>query len=112
MVGWLRFNGARAVSYMDLYASRFMVRRKANHLMMFRNLFHQYAVDMYAKTKSERLCFNRIRQRQIRTDLYVQLRDAINNDVVKADIGQICIFPSTFTGSRRHMHERTQDFMT
>ncbi|GBN46621.1 hypothetical protein AVEN_142006-1 [Araneus ventricosus] len=97
---------------MDMVSYRFMIRNNDNHLMMFRNLFHQYVVDMYAKTESERLRFITTHQKQLRSDSDIHLRDAINNVVVGADIGQICILPSTFTASPRYMQERTKDAMT
>ena len=36
----------------------------------------------------------------------------VNNDIAATELGQLCILPSSFTGSPRYMHERTQDAMT
>ena len=103
----------KTISCMDFYAYRFMVYSNSlNHIMLTRNLFHQFAVDMYAKIEAERLRYIRTHQKELRCDSYIHLRDGINNDVAGAEIGQLCILPSTFIGSPRYMHERTQDAMT
>uniref|UniRef100_UPI00358F24BE uncharacterized protein n=1 Tax=Myxine glutinosa TaxID=7769 RepID=UPI00358F24BE len=98
---------------MDFYAHRFMVRGNSlNQLHRSQNLFHQFAVDMHAKIEAERLRYIRINQKELRSDSYIHLRDGMNNDVAGGELGQLCILPSSFTGSRRYMHERTQDAMT
>ena len=77
------------------------------------DFFQQYAVDMYAKVETERLVYIKTHQQQLRVDTYIHLRDSINNDEARAKgIGQLCILLSSFTGSPRYMHERTQDAMT
>ena len=106
-------NTTKMVSCMAFYAYFFMVRNNSfNHLHRGQNLFHQFAVDMFAKIESERLLYIRLHQRQLRADSYIHLRDGINNDVEGSNIGQLCILPSSFTGSPRYMHERTQDAFT
>lgn len=102
---------------MSFYAHRLMIRRNTdNHIIRCRELFHQFVVDMYAKIESERLLFNRLNQRKLRTENYIHLRDAIinPNDINPNlnDIGQAVILPATFTGSPRHMQEYTQDAMS
>ncbi|CAF1544942.1 unnamed protein product [Adineta ricciae] len=67
---------------------------------------------MYAKIESERLLFVRLNQKKLRVDEYIHLKDAITSDGKADNIGQLVIFPSTFTGSPRHMHEYRQDSMT
>lgn len=42
---------------------------------------------------------------------YIHLRDAMNNNANLAEVGQLVILLSTFTGSSRHMNENTQDAM-
>lgn len=84
----------------------------SSHILKCRQLYHQYVVDMYAKIESERLLFIRLNQRQLRSEEYVHLRDAINTDGNVNDIGRMTILPATFTGSPRHMHEYAQDAMT
>ncbi|GFV48713.1 helitron_like_N domain-containing protein [Trichonephila clavipes] len=51
------------VSSMNYYAHRIMVRQhQDNYILRYRQLFHQYIVDMYAKVESERLRFLRFNQ--------------------------------------------------
>ena len=98
---------------MAYYAYRFMTRATDfNPLHRSRDLFHQFAVDMAAKMESERLCYIKLNQKQLRSDSYVHLRDGVRNDVDPRNLGTVCILPSTFTGGPRYMHERTQDAMT
>ncbi|KAF8787007.1 hypothetical protein HNY73_008646 [Argiope bruennichi] len=77
-----------------------------------KELFQQFVVDMYAKIETERLRFIRLNQKKLRVEDYIHLRDAITNDDNIKQIGKPTILPSTFTGSPRYMHERTQDAMT
>lgn len=103
----------KKVSAMDFYAFRIMIRaNQYNHILMCRQLFHQFIVDMYAKIESERLAFIRHNQQKLRAEEYIHLRDAIANDGNPADLGQLVILPSSYTGSPRHMHEYTQDALT
>lgn len=91
---------------MNYYAYRFMLRNcEENHILKCRRLFHQYAVDMYAKIETERLNYIRFNQQKLRSEEYIHLRDAINSDGNLNDIGRITILPSSYTGSPRHMHE-------
>lgn len=55
---------SKTISAMSYYAYRMMVR-EGNHLLHFKQLFHQYFVDMYAKIESERLLFYRLNQKKI-----------------------------------------------
>ncbi|UYV75439.1 hypothetical protein LAZ67_13000277 [Cordylochernes scorpioides] len=75
-------------------------------------LTNQFWVDMYAKVESERLSFIRRNQKKLRTENYIHLQDALRADENLANIGQIVILPSSFTGGPRYLHERTQDAMT
>ncbi|GFR12144.1 ATP-dependent DNA helicase [Trichonephila clavata] len=43
---------------------------------------------------------------------YDALQDAVVSEGNVSDVGQLIILPSSFTGSPRYMHERTQDAMT
>lgn len=55
-----------------------------NHFHHSRNVFHQYAVDMPDKMESEMLCFNRNNQKQMWSENYIHLWDAVNNDVASS----------------------------
>lgn len=101
---------------MNYYAYRMMIRQGVdNHILKFRQLFHQYIVDMYAKIESERLRYIRFNQAKLRSEEYIHLRDAVNNNVDGNlnlnDIGNMFILPSSYTGSPRHMQEYIQDAM-
>lgn len=101
---------------MSFYAFRLMIRLNTeNHILKCRQLFHQYIVDMYAKIESERLRFIRHNQSKLRAEEYIHLRDAINNNndsnLNINQIGNMCILPSSYTGSPRHMQEYIQDAM-
>ncbi|CAH0393878.1 unnamed protein product [Bemisia tabaci] len=105
---------SKSVSAADFYSFRLMTREKqSNRLFYCRDLMNQYLVDMYAKIETERLNFIRNNQTKLRVENYAHLRDALNKgDAKPADLGKTVILPSTFTGSPRYMHERTQDAMT
>ncbi|KYO42760.1 hypothetical protein Y1Q_0016156 [Alligator mississippiensis] len=103
----------KKISAMDFYAYRVMLRaRSFNHILRCKDLFHQFTVDMHAKTEAERLRFFRMNQKKLRVENYVPLRDAMNNDGDAADVGQLVILLSSFTGGPHNMHECTQDAMT
>ena len=86
-----------------------MIRDPISHLHKAGDLFLQYIVDMYVKAESERLLYIKLHQKELRADNYIHLRDGINNDVGQEGLGQLVILPSSFTGSPRYMHEKTQD---
>ena len=103
----------KKISAMEFYAYRMMMRCSSfNFLLRSRGLFQQFIVDMYAKIESERLRYIRLNQRTLRVEQYAHLRDAVINDGNIADMGQLIILPSSFTGGPRYMHERSQDAMT
>ncbi|UYV80140.1 hypothetical protein LAZ67_18001816 [Cordylochernes scorpioides] len=103
----------KTVSCMNFYAYRMMARAgEFNSLLRYGMLTNQFWVDMYAKVESERLSFIRRNQKKLRTENYIHLQDALGADENLANIGQIVILPSSFTGGPRYLHERTQDAMT
>ena len=67
---------------------------------------------MYARIETERLLFISLKQRNLRVGDYIHLRIAITADGTASNLGKLVILPSSFTGSPRYMHERTQDAMT
>jgi hypothetical protein len=90
-----------------------MVRpQEDNFILRCGKLFHQYAVDMYAKIESERLNYLRFNQAALRSEEYIHLQDAIVNDGDVNNIGRLTILPTTYIGSPRHMHQYTQDAMS
>ncbi|XP_055924623.1 uncharacterized protein LOC129956714 [Argiope bruennichi] len=109
--------GDKKTSSMNYYAHRLMVRlNQNNYILRYRQLFHQYIVDMYAKVESERLRFIRYNQAKLRSEEYIHLRDAvvgnIDGNLNPNDIGNAFILPSSYIGSPRNMQEYIQDAMT
>ena len=84
----------------------------SNHNLKYKDMFHQFVVDIYIKIDSERLLYIRVNQKHLRAEKYVHLRDAEINDGEVREMGQLVIIPSSFTGLPPYMHERTQDAMT
>ncbi|GBO09070.1 hypothetical protein AVEN_62586-1 [Araneus ventricosus] len=76
----------------------------SNHILLYRQLFHQYIVDMYAKIESEHLLYIKFNQQKLRVE-YIHLKDAITNDENVSDIGRMVILLTTCIGSPRHMHK-------
>jgi len=61
---------------MNYYAHRLMIRlNQDNYILRYRQLFHQYVVDMFAKIESERLRYIRYNQAkdQRNTSIYEML---------------------------------------
>ncbi|KAI6655400.1 hypothetical protein LOD99_2235 [Oopsacas minuta] len=103
----------KKLSSMDFYAYGFMLRDgNFNLIHRGRTLFHQIVVDLYAKVETERLLFIHLHQKKLPVDDYILLRDTVATDGNPHDFGKLVILPSSFTGSPRYMHERTQDAMT
>lgn len=101
----------KPVSAMMYYNYKIMVRED-NYLLHFRQLFHQYLVDMYAKIETERLQFIRFNQKKLRAEDYIHLKDTVNQNESSNNFGQMVILPSTFIGGPRHLHEYAQDALT
>ncbi|KAG8239489.1 hypothetical protein J437_LFUL019012 [Ladona fulva] len=57
----------RKISAMEFYAYKIMVRSgPTNHILLCKQLFRQFNVDMYAKVESERLLYIRLNQSRLR----------------------------------------------
>ena len=69
--------------------------REENYILRCCRLFSHFAVDMYAKIEGERLAFLRFNQNKLRSEEYIHLRDALNNDGNVANFGQLIILPVT-----------------
>ena len=79
-----------------------------NNILRYRQLFHQYIVDMYVKIESERLRYLKFNQTKLCSEEYIHLRDAIIGNVDTTNdnnIGTAYILPSSYIGSPRHMQE-------
>jgi hypothetical protein len=75
-------------------------------------LRHQYIVDAYVVIEQSRLKYLRLNQKNLRTDLYQGLQNAIVvGDNSATAIGQKIILPSSFTIGPHHMVQNYQDAM-
>ncbi|GBM81800.1 hypothetical protein AVEN_145966-1 [Araneus ventricosus] len=97
-------------SAMNFYAYRLMIRRNEdNCILKYRQLLHQYIIDMYVKIETERLLFLRLNQTKLRSEEYIHLRDAVVNEGNTTNVGKLIILISSYIGSPRHMQEYAQD---
>ena len=101
------------VTAMEYYAYRLMVRSSLSLLHLSGRLFHQYAVDVYAKIEQQCLNYIRTNQKKIRVDLYCGLADAVAaGDEDSRELGREIVLPSSYTGSPRQMFKLYQDAMS
>jgi len=99
---------SKTVSSMSYYSYRLMERQNyKNHLLNYRQLLHQYLVDMYAKIETERLLFIRLNQQKLRVYDYIHLKDAVANIGNASNHGKLVILPSTYTGGPRNKYMHT-----
>ncbi|GBM15265.1 hypothetical protein AVEN_144050-1 [Araneus ventricosus] len=90
-----------------------MIRTESpNHILLYRQLFHQYIVDMRAKIESERLLYIKLNQQKLRVKDTLSERCHNQRYGNITHIGRMVILPETYISSPRHMHEYAQDAMT
>ena len=80
-------------------------------LLMGGKLLQQYAVDAWASTEQSELNWIHHNQKQLRADVYQDLRNAANDGADAADRGRRVILPSSHLGSPRHMYQLFRDSM-
>lgn len=67
-------------------------------------LYHQYIVDAYIATETERLRFISLNQKKLRAELYNNVCDAVESgDADAKQVGKKIILPSSFTAGPRYM---------
>lgn len=103
----------RSTKTMLQYACyRIALRDEFSLLHKSQKLFLQWIVDMYVRIESSRLKFIKDNQRNLRSDLYDNLTDFLNDgDNDSTSVGRKVILPSTFIGSPRNMHQNYLDAM-
>jgi hypothetical protein len=102
----------RNLTQMDYYCYRFHYRHGNYTMHRGGRLFLQYAVDAYAKIEQYRLIYHRHHQKELRSEVYNGLVDAINdNNISLEDIGRSYILPSSFYNSPRFTAQQYQDAM-
>lgn len=78
----------KKVNSMNFYNYRFMIHRNEdNQILKCQKLFHQFTVDMFVKTETERLTYIR----KLQTEEYVPLRDVIDVNRNANSVGRLII---------------------
>ena len=91
------------------HLSRALLPKEGQQLMYAQ--LQQYVVDAWASTEQSELNWIRHHQKELRSDLYQDLRNAANDGADAANQGKRIILPSTHMGSPRHMYQLFQDSM-
>ena len=93
----------------------YMIQQRLNHrstLLRGGRLFHQFLVDAFATVEGDRLEFIKSNQRQLRSELFQGVRDAVSRgDVSASSLGKRIILPASFTAGPRYMFQNYQDAM-
>ncbi|XP_048432531.1 uncharacterized protein LOC103927733 [Pyrus x bretschneideri] len=75
-------------------------------------LFQQYLVDSYATLEEDRLDYIRQNQKNLRSEIYKGIYDAMSRgDNDAKNLGQKVVLPTSYTGSPRYMFNNYQDAM-
>ncbi|CAA0825292.1 Unknown protein, partial [Striga hermonthica] len=81
-------------------------------ILSARRLYQQFVVDAYTMVEGARLRYIRFNQKNLRTELYNRLSDAVlRGDTDPGSQGKRIILPSSFTGGARYMVQNYQDAM-
>ena len=96
---------------MEYYSYRLKIRSKESPLHLCGRLFHQYAVDMYARTAEAEL--HQDEPAEDSNGSLLWLSDAVAaDDTDSRELGRKIVLPSSYTGSPRQMFELYQDAMS
>nr|CAG8627565.1 809_t:CDS:2 [Entrophospora candida] len=104
------------VSAMNYFAYRLQLGRPGEAVVLHRfgRLFQQWILDMYAIIEQMSLNYLKFNQKQLCSELYSGLQDAVHaQDSMheSSNIEQQIILPSSFTGGPCQMHQLYQDGM-
>jgi len=109
----IQHSGRKQVSQIEYYAYRLFPRvREAKTLLQARKLLQQYIVDGWASAEQERLQWVQLHQKELRAELYHQVRDTfagLDDNINPQEVGRRVILPATFNGSVRDMMENLQN---
>jgi hypothetical protein len=102
-----------SVTMREYYAYRLQERESEGKTLHHgRRLFQQFVVDSYTCVEQSRLRYFRDKQKQLRSEVYHGLKDAVfRGDTTPASIGKRIVLPSSFTGGPRYMIQCYQDAM-
>ncbi|CAH9078837.1 unnamed protein product [Cuscuta epithymum] len=97
----------------EYFSYRFQDRMvETPYILRTKRLFQQLLVDGYTMIESCRLQYIRQHQKELRSDLYSGLADAVGRGETNASrTGQLIVLPNSFTGSARYMLQNYQDAM-
>ncbi|KAK1400269.1 Helicase [Heracleum sosnowskyi] len=101
------------VSMCEFYCFRFQQRLNEGHTL-FRSgrLLQQYMIDCYMAIEEERFRWIRKHQKELRSELFSGLMDAIHRgDSDSSKVGKSMILPSSHTGGPRYRVQNYQDAM-
>lgn len=106
--------GSTRVSQAEFFAYHFQDRNEFSPLLYGGRLYQEVCVDAWVTVESNRLNFMRANQKQLRSDLYSGLQDAVGGGLEENPqrLGKQIILSSTFAGSPRHMRQQYQDAMS
>lgn len=104
----------KRVSIREFVSYKLMFREnEKSHLLHASKLLQQFIVDTYTMIESQRLLWIRSHQKELRSDLYKGLSDALlNGETNAAATGKRVVLPSSFTGGARYMMGNYQDAMS
>uniref|UniRef100_A0A803MTD1 ATP-dependent DNA helicase n=1 Tax=Chenopodium quinoa TaxID=63459 RepID=A0A803MTD1_CHEQI len=80
-------------------------------ILWSRKLFQQLCVDGFTMIESERMCYIRTHQKQLRVDKYKNLKEVPRQNTNSSSTGKPMILPSSFTGCARYNAETYKDAM-
>ena len=75
-------------------------------------IFLQWIVDMYVRIEGSRLHFIRQNQTILRSEVYNNLTDYLESNIIASNVGRRVILPSSFNGSPRNIYQNYLDAMT
>ena len=101
------------ISCCEYYCYKMQIRPGEKNLILHSGrLFQQFVVDMYIKIETARLDFFRMRQKEIRAELYQGIIDSIAiGERCGANVGKRIVLPASFIGGPRDMRRRYADAM-
>ncbi|XP_074378692.1 uncharacterized protein LOC141720243 [Apium graveolens] len=93
-----------------------MMKEYYNYKLMIRpsegRLWQQYVVNAFTAIEQYRLDWIRGHQTTIHSDMYHNIRDALNKgDINPENVSKATILPASFTGSKRYMNQYFKDAM-
>jgi hypothetical protein len=104
----------KKITMREFFSYRLQEREsESSNILCARRLFQQFLVDAYTMVESSRLSYVRAHQKELRSDMYKGLTEAIlRGETDPSSQGKRVILPSSFTGGARYMVQNYQDAMT